>query len=482
MEKITLRDLLAATRGELIGAYRDLSAPVTGVQSDNRKVKPGDVFFAFVGEKTDGHKYVNAALEAGAAGAVVSRTPDEFLPGRFYVKVEDTILAAGDLARWYRRLFRIPVVGITGSVGKTTTKDMIASVLSEKYRVVRTEANFNNNIGLPRTIFRFDHTTELGVIEMGMNHPGEIDYLTRIAQPTAVTITNVGDAHIGLLGSRNNIFHAKTEIFQGLSDGGFAVMNGDDENLRRLRPENPRFDEEKTGTGIPFPELASRFRFAWVGESEDCDYRAVKIQDDLPDCVRFEALTPVGTMEITVPALGRHMIYPALTAAVMGVHFGLTKEQIGAGIAHYQATKMRMEVLRPGHGTIIYNDTYNANPQSMKAGLSALSQTAGVRHVAVVGDMFELGREEERCHREIGSFAAGLRIDTLVTVGRAAEYIADEAKKHGMKDVRAVKDKAEAEQILGELIAPDTAYFVKASHGMALEELAAFLEEKIKAM
>jgi UDP-N-acetylmuramoyl-tripeptide--D-alanyl-D-alanine ligase len=176
------------------------------------------------------------------------------------------------------------------------------------------------------------------------------------------------------------------------------------------------------------------------------------------------------------------MIYPALTAAAMGVHFGLTKEQIGAGIAHYQATKMRMEVLRPGHGTIIYNDTYNANPQSMKAGLSALSQTAGVRHVAVVGDMFELGREEERCHREIGSFAAGLRIDTIVTVGRAAEYIADEAKKHGMKDVRAVKDKAEAEQILGELIAPDTAYFVKASHGMALEELAAFLEEKIKAM
>ena len=266
METITLKELREAVRGELLGDFRVEDTLITGAESDNRKIKPGNVFFAFRGEKADGHRFVKAALAAGASGAVVSGEPEEYVPGKFYVKVPDTLLAAGDLARAYRRRFAIPVVAVTGSVGKTTMKDMIYAVLSEKFCTLRTEANFNNNIGVPRTILRLDRGTQMAVVEMGMNHFGEIDYLVHIAQPTCAVITNIGEAHIGNLGGKKeNIFKAKCEIFGGLSEGGLAVMNGDDAYLRTLREDREKQD---------------RFHFAWVGESGDCTFRAVNIEDN----------------------------------------------------------------------------------------------------------------------------------------------------------------------------------------------------------
>ncbi len=475
MEIITLRELLEATGGKLCGENSDGQTEITGVSSDNRRIEEGYVFFAFIGENNDGHKYVDAALKAGAAGCVVSRVPDEIRSDRFYVLVPDTIRAAGDLARYYRSRFRIPVIGITGSVGKTTTKDMIASVLSQKFNVLKTEGNFNNNIGLPRTLFRIGNDTEIAVTEMGMNHLGEISYLTRIAKPTALTITNIGEAHIGNLGSRDNIFRAKCEIFEGLQENGFAVLNGDDEYLRKiaLSPENYFPD----AADFRQTDRAEEKRVLLVGSSDGCDFRASDLSEDV-NGLSFTAHTPQGDYKVRVPAQGRHLIYPALTAAAFGWRFGLTSEEITKGILEYQATKMRMETHVCPHGIIVYNDTYNANPQSMKAGIETLAHTAGKTHVAVLGDMFELGAMEEKLHREVGAFAADSDIDVLVAVGKAAGFIADQAKKNGLKQVYSCPDKEEAGRVLGSLVADNTAFLVKASRGMALETLSALLCEK----
>ena len=243
-------------------------------------------------------------------------------------------------------------------------------------------------------------------------------------------------------------------------------MNGDDEFLVKLRED---------------AEKQRRFHFVFIGEAQNCDFRAVNIRDTLPEELMFTAVTPTGTYDIDVPAAGRHLIYPALTAAAIGAYYGMSNEEIAAGIAHYTATGMRMETLHlPGNRTL-YNDTYNANPQSMKAGLVTLSHTAGVRRIAVLGDMFELGEREEELHREVGAFAAGLSIDTLVTTGRAAAYIAEEAKKNGLSDVRACADKREAKAVLDKILSEspsDTAFLFKASRGMALEELFQYVKEK----
>ena len=546
MKPIRLEDLIRATGGRLLGDYRDMNTVITGAQSDNRLIEEGNVFFAFPGERVDGHRFVTAALKAGASGAVVTKTPQEggyeILPGCFCLLVDDAVLAYGDFARWYRAQFSIPVIGITGSVGKTTTKDMVASVLAQHYRTAHTAGNFNNNIGLPRTVLTIGEDTEAAVIEMGMNHPGEISYLTGIARPTVAVITNIGEAHIGNLGNKENIFKAKCEIFEGLekgaprhaqeeavredraadmtgvgkepagsvvchgrraAGGGFAVLNGDDEYLIRLRED---------------PEIPHRYRLTYVGESADCEWRAVDIEDTLSESIRFTAATPVGTFPVTVPALGRHMIYPALTAAAVGAALGLSAEEIQGGIAAYVPTKMRMETIRLENGVTIYNDTYNANPQSMKAGLLTLSKSSG-RRIAVLGDMFELGEMEETLHREVGAYAASLPIDVLVMVGKASSYMAEAASESrdrkscpsqegtavtadgraaadmavrsaaastdtGLDGSRSLKqifrcaDKEEATSVIDRLRGPETTWLFKASRGMALEELVNHLREQ----
>ena len=237
MEKINVKEILEAVGGQLLGEIDAEKTFVVNVQTDSRAAEAGDLFVAIVGERFDAHRFVPGAMEKGAAGCLVSKVPETVPEGKFCVLVPDTAKAMGDLAAYYRRRMGIPVVGITGSVGKTTTKDMIASVLSVRYRTLKTSGNLNNHLGLPMTIFRLTSEDEIAVLEMGMNHLGEIDYLTRIAQPDVAVITNVGDAHIGILGSRENILRAKCEIFRGLKKGGIAVLNGDDALLATLRPE-----------------------------------------------------------------------------------------------------------------------------------------------------------------------------------------------------------------------------------------------------
>ena len=481
MEKIFVSEILKAVGGQLLGEVDADRTFVVNVQTDSRAAAAGDLFVAIIGERLDAHRFVMSAMEKGAEGCLVSTAPEAVPEGKFCILVPDTMRALGDLAAYYRLKLGTKVVAVTGSVGKTTTKDMIASVLSSKYRIHKTQGNFNNHLGLPLTVLQMTEEDEIAVLEMGMNHLGEIDYLVRIAQPDAAVITNVGDAHIGNLGSRENILRAKCEIFRGLKKGGTAVLNGDDALLATLRPGAHHVsgsEGEAEAFARMYEEIeAGGFSFRWAGESQACDYRAVDIEDNLPEEVKCTALTPSGSFPIRIPSLGRHMIYPAMTAAAVGQYFGLTDEEIEEGIRNFKATRMRMDVERLADGITLFNDTYNANPQSMKAALGILAGAQAAHKIAVVGDMLELEPFAERLHREVGEYAAQLPIDTLITVGARAGWLAEAALESDMKDVRPCEDKEQAKKVLAELVKPDTALMFKASRGMALEELCSFCRE-----
>ncbi len=468
METCTLRELVEAAKGRLVGnvpAQEELDTiKITGVQTDSRKVQEGDLFIAIVGENNNAHVFIPKAAAAGAAGCLISEEQSEYPDNMFFILVDDTVEAMGRIAAFYRNKFSYPVIAVTGSVGKTTTKDMLAAVLGEKYKVLKTDGNFNNAIGLPITVFRMDSSYELAVLEMGMNHKGEISYLTGIGTPDMAVITNVGDAHIGNLGSRENILRAKCEIFEGLRANGSAILNGDDALLRTQEGQH-------------------EFEINWVGEDASCTYRADNIVDTLPDSIRFTAHTPTQTLDLNVPVPGHHMIYPVLTAIAAAEKFGLTGEEIKRGVAGYVPTGMRMSIEHLDGNITIYNDTYNANTQSMIAAVGILSnagEDGKVRRVAVLGDMLELGEREAELHAQVGTYAGGdgeSRVDTLITVGSGSKYMAEAAIAAGVPDVHACDDKEQAKEVLKSYVKPNTAMLFKASRGMRLEELAAYCKE-----
>ena len=457
MEPITIQEILEAVDGKLLGEAPDLSLTVERVDTDSRNIHPGALFLPLQGERFDGHAFINDALESGAAGCLTARERTSYLPGKFYIKVGNTQRALRDLARWYKSRFTIPFIGITGSVGKTTTKDMVAAVLGEHYKVLKTEGNFNNEVGLPLTLLRLNHTHEICVLEMGMNHFGEIDYLSGIVEPDVAVITNVGDSHIENLGSRENILKAKCEIFNHLKPDGLAVLNGDDELVSTLRGK-------------------LNFRTVWYGQSEGVDYRATDLESDGETFIRCKVKTPDNHYDVEIPALGDHMVYPALVAGVIGEQYGLSKEEIVRGILHFAPTKMRMNILRRGDGITILNDTYNANPQSMRAAIEVLATSKGATKIAVLGDMFELGPLAPALHAGVGECAAKAGIDCLVCAGELSKYIADAAEAEGMSEVYWRPNKKEALAVLEQVVKPDCTVLVKASRGMAFEEFVEFLK------
>ena len=452
MEAITLAQLLEAVHGTLLGDFRDENVIVQRVDTDSRTIHSGSLFIPLVGERFDGHAYINAALEGGALGCLTARERESYRPDRFYIKVASTQRALRDLAAWYKARFPIPFIAVTGSVGKTTTKDMVAAVLGQKYQVLKTEGNFNNELGLPLTLFRLNRQHEICVLEMGMNHFGEISYLVHLAPPDVAVITNIGDAHIENLGSRQGILKAKSEIFETMDPTGLAVLNGDDPLLRPLAGELP------TQTVL-------------CGADHQPPYEALEIHSQGAKGLQLTVKTPHATFPVTVPAPGEHMIYPVLMACAIGERFGLTPEQMQAGVASFVPTKMRMNVLHQGDLTIL-DDGYNANPQSMKAALEILSQTEGTYRAAVLGDMFELGELGPELHRSMGEWAASLgNIDGLLAVGDLAWNIYDAARENGMEGVFYAKDRATAKALLPNFIRPGGVILVKASRGMAFEEI-----------
>ena len=457
MEPMTLKELLDATGGRQLGTPLAPDTVFTSVETDSRAVRPGGLFVALRGERTDGHRYITSALESGAVACLTMEEPETLLPGKAYVLVEDTMTAIGRAAHAYLGRFPIPIIGITGSVGKTTTKDMVASVLSQHYRVLKTEGNFNNELGLPLTLFRLTSQDQICVLEMGMNHFGEIDYLTQIARPDVAVITNIGDAHIENLGSRGGILRAKSEIFRYMQPDSLAVLNGDDPLLRTL--------EGTIGPDIVF-----------FGEDHEPPYAATSVHQLGAKGLACTIRTPRDTFDVTVPALGNHMIYPVLTACAIGERFGLTTEELIAGIRAFVPTKMRMNIIHQGALTIL-DDSYNANPQSMRAALEVLAHSGGTRRVAILGDMFELGALGPELHRSVGEFAGQVGgIDALLAIGDLAWNIYDAASQSDIDDVFYAPNKVEALALLPGLVQPGGVVLVKASRGMAFEELTRALQ------
>ena len=453
MEEITLGQLLQAVNGTLLGPFQNPSAIIQKVDTDSRNMHPGSLFIPLVGDRFDGHAYINAALEGGAAGCFTQRERESYLPGKFYIKVGSTQKALRDLARHYKQKFRIPFVAVTGSVGKTTTKDMVAAVLGERFKVLKTEGNFNNEVGLPLTLLRLNSNHEICVVEMGMNHFGEIEYLSSIVEPDVAVITNIGDSHIENLGSRENILKAKCEIFSHMDPKkGYVILNGDDPLLEPLRASLP-------------------FQSVLVGTAEGLDYRATGVESDGEKSVRCHVRTPRSGFDVEIPALGNHMLYPTLTAAAVAEHFGMTGGEIARGVLRFAPTKMRMNILKRGDGITILNDAYNANPQSMRAAVEVLSKSGGDYKIAVLGDMFELGPFAPTLHAGVGAYLGKAGIDCLVAVGELARHIYDAAKDAMVPQVYWCETKEEAKPILAELVKPNSTILVKASRGMAFEEL-----------
>jgi len=459
MEKLTLRQLIDAVGGTLVGDFDNLDAVFTDVCTDSRNITPGSLFLPLQGERFDGHGFINSALESGAVGCITARDRESYLPGKFYVKVRSTQRALRDLARYYKELFPIPYIAVTGSVGKTTTKDMVAAVLGNRYKVLKTEGNFNNDIGLPLTLLRLDRTHEICVLEMGMDHAGEIDYLSEIVEPDIALITNIGDAHIENLGSREAIFQAKCEVFAHLKKDGLAVLCGDDEWLIKLRGQL----EQKA---------------LFVGNNEALDYSAydLRSEDNRLHCM---IRTPNGQFGASIPALGNHMIYPTLMAAAVAEHFGMAADEIIQGIRAFLPTKMRMNLIRCPGDIVILNDAYNANPQSMRAAAAVLGDAKDRRRVAVVGDMKELGANSQMFHHAVGTCFAQAGIHQLIAIGDLARYIAQGAQEAGLENSVYYPTLEEAETTLLRELRSGVTILVKASRSMAFERIVDFLQKNI---
>lgn len=459
MEALTLRQLLEAVGGTLLGEYDDLDTTFVDVCTDSRNVTEGCLFLPLQGERFDGHGFINSALEEGAAGCLTARDRDSYLPGKFYVKVRNTQRALRDLARYYKGLFPIPYVAVTGSVGKTTTKDMVAAVLSTKYKVLKTEGNFNNDIGLPLTVLRLDHTHEMCVLEMGMDHAGEIDYLSEIVEPDVAVITNIGDAHIENLGSREAIFNAKCEVFPYLKKDGLAVLCGDDEMLITLRGQL----EQDT---------------VFVGSGEELEYAAFDLENS-DGHLKCTIRTPGSQFGADIPALGNHMIYPTLMAVAVAERFGMAPHEIAQGIRAFLPTKMRMNLIRCPGDVVILNDAYNANPQSMRAAAAVLGDAHDRRRVAVVGDMKELGANSKLFHQAVGGYFAEAGVDRLIAIGDLARYMAEGAQEAGLENAAYYPTMEEAQDALRRELRAGVTILVKASRSMAFEKIVDFLQANI---
>ena len=444
MQPMTVQEITAAVSGIWWNPSPDVPE-VTCVCTDSRKITPGCLFLPWVGEKFDGHDFIDTALAAGAAGCLCAKLPRDLRPDKFYIKVDDTRLALRALASAYRDKFRIPFVQITGSVGKTTTKEIVASTLGAKFRVLKTPENYNNDIGTPLTLLGLGPEHQAAVIETGMNHFGEIEYLGAMVRPDVAVISNIGDAHIEFLGSREGILQAKCEIFQHLRSGGLAVLNGDDALLNTVE--------------------AGDFRIVRCGQSAHCDVRITEIADHGVEGITCTVVTARDSYALSIPSPGAYMAYSASIAVAVGEELGLSREEIIRGVGQYEPAGSRMRVIRLPEGRMILDDCYNANPQSVTAALEGLAKTYCDRKVAVLGDMGELGDLTEQAHYNMGALAAMLGVDFVVAIGTKAAKIADGTAQSG-GEVLHFATKEEALSELREQLGPNTAMLVKASHSM----------------
>ncbi|MFI8688461.1 UDP-N-acetylmuramoyl-tripeptide--D-alanyl-D-alanine ligase [Rossellomorea sp. NPDC077527] len=429
------------------------SVVVKGVSIDTRKIESGNLFVPFKGENVDGHQFVRQAIENGASAALWDinvPNPPEDIP---VLVVEDPLLALQALANKYRHELDLKVVGITGSNGKTTTKDIVANLLSVKYRVHKTQGNYNNHIGLPLTILSLPQDSEVAVLEMGMSGFGEIELLSEISQPDAAIITNIGESHLQDLGSREGIAKAKLEIVKGLKPEGLFAYYGDE----------PLLQEGVKGLGLTHMET--------FGRSESNTIYPTKIEMNNHGSY-FETSFAEGET-FFLPVLGQHNIHNALAGILIARHFGLSVDEMKEGLQSLKLTQMRMEMLEGKKGESIINDAYNASPTSMKAAIELVAELEGYRtKILVLGDMLELGDNEEEFHQEIGRMIDGEKIQQVFTFGHLGSLIAKGALENLQEDrVHSFTDKESLTNKLSSILKGDELILFKASRGMKLEEI-----------
>lgn len=447
-----IREIIEATGGTLLSG--NINDDIHGFTQDTRQIHEGDMYIPLVGEKNDGHQFIKQAFEAGASSVITSQPID--YPDKNVILVKDTLQALTDMAAYLRKHRAVKVVGITGSVGKTSTKDMIYAVVSMQYKTLKTLGNYNNHIGLPLTVLRHQDE-EVMVLEMGMNHLGEIRHLTHIARPDIAVITNVGTAHIGELGSRENILKAKMEIVEGLTQQGRLIINDDNDMLHTVQSQD-------------YPIIR-------VGENNDCYLKAYHVELLLEESY-FDLDYQGKTYHVHVPVSGHHFVMNALIAIAVGLSLDIDIEKCIKGIDQFELTKNRMDMIELSHGIRLIDGTYNANLDSMKSSLDVLSKYPN-RKIAILADMLELGAYEQAFHQEVGQYVAKKHIDQLMCVGPASQNIVLKAQENGIEAYH-FENNQDLIQTLEGCIQNDDVILLKGSHGMHLDEVVDYLKEKYK--
>lgn len=459
--QFTLTQVMQATNAVL---KKITSASIFGgVTTDTRKVEEGMLFVALKGEKFDGHDFIAEAAKKGAIGAIVNKDYDVSRLEDVEIDilaVNDTLKAYQDLAKLWRSKFSIPVIGITGSNGKTTTKDLTAAVLSGKWTVLKTQANFNNEIGLPMTLLQLNKSYDVAVVEMGMRGLGQIKLLTDIAKPTIGVITNVGETHMELLGSIENIAKAKSEMAQAIEIDGKVVLNADDEHVAKMHE-------------------VTKARPIYFGINHAADVKAFNVKTVGEGKTEFDAFIGEKMAHFTLNMLGIHNVYNCLAALAVGYACGLTIEEMQKGLASFKPTAMRFEYKKVGDFNVI-NDAYNASPMSTKAALSNLAKVTDGRKILVMGDMFELGSVEVKAHEDIAVQAKEAGVSIIVTRGTLTQNTARKAREIGMPEVYECANHEEAVATLKKVLQKDDTVLFKGSHGMHMEKIIELLENEYK--
>jgi len=449
MVPIKVKQVVDACRGELLSG--DPDTKVTGVSTDTRTLQPGDLFFALTGESSDGHKFLADALAKGASGVVVSRKVEAKCVA---IRVGDTLEALGLLAAFYRYQFDPVVIGVTGSVGKTTTKEMIAAVAASYGPVLKSAGNFNNEIGVPLTLFNLSPKHKVAVVEMAMRGPGQIDYLARIVKPSIGVITNIHISHIEFLGTLDAIADAKGELLDHLPADGAAVLNADDAYFDYLKRR-------------------SNARVVSFGEGEGADIRAISAGLDSKGCCNFQVSTPRGSFDVRSPVPGEHNIKDALAAIAVGEVLGISHESMSEALASFKPPEKRSNVIPTRGGVVIIDDTYNAGPASVLSALKTLKMMEGGRKIAVLGDMLELGEHALNAHLDVGKAVRENDVELLVVVGQLAKLISRGAIDAGMP-VSAVfeyEDSWQAARELKDKLRERDVVLVKGSRAMKMERV-----------
>ena len=459
MKNMTLQNIATACKGQLVCGDGQEQIEIKGAVLDSRQVEEGYLFFATKGERVDGHSFIGQVAEKKAACVVCEKAPENVdIP---YILVEDSFVALKQTAAFYRENLTIPVIGITGSVGKTSTKEMISSVLSTRYSVLKTEGNFNNEIGLPLTILRIRDEHKVAVVEMGINHFGEMHRLSEIAKPDICVITNIGQCHLEYLGSREGILKAKSEIFDFMNPEGYVCINGDDDMLATVKDVHGH-KPVTYGTTMKSDVYVTNATSNGIFGSKASIY----LNDE--------------TFDVEIPLPGEHMVMNALAATCVGDLLGLKPEEIAEGIANVKPVGGRSNLIALKERTIL-DDCYNANPVSMKAAIDLLN-LANTRKVAILGDMFELGEGWEEMHSEIGSYAVDSGVDVLVCAGELSRNMFNAAvlkRAASKKDIQIyyMKDTQEVIDKIDMVLEKDDTVLVKASHGMGFAEVVKALQK-----